>query len=183
MAVRIVGIAGSLRSGSHNARLLRAAASALPPGTDLEVWDRLGDLPIYSPDIDGDDVPEAVADLRATLAGADALLIATPEYNGTIPGGLKNAIDWASRPRGAAALKDLPTAVVGATTGLFGAVWAQADARRALGIAGADVVERELPVGEADGAFHPEIDRLADDELHGALVALLDEVAAKAQVA
>ena len=118
-------------------------------------------------------MPEAARDLRRTLREADALLVATPEYNGTIPGGLKNAIDWASRPPGEAALAGLPTAVVGATTGLFGAVWAQADARRALGIAGADVVDTELPVGQADsGAFHHSEHRLAGDESEQALEGL-----------
>jgi chromate reductase, NAD(P)H dehydrogenase (quinone) len=179
--LRLLGISGSLRAGSHNARLLQAAAAALPPGAELVVWDRLADLPVYAPETDVDPAPEAVEDLRRALRDADGLLVSTPEYNGTIPGGLKNAIDWASRPRGTAALQDLPTAVVGATTGLFGAVWAQADARRSLGIAGADVVERELPVGQADAAFAPEGDRLAEPELQGALEALLDELAAKAR--
>lgn len=182
--VRIVGIAGSLRPGSHNARLLRVAAQALPPGAELVAWRRLGELPIYNPELDvpaSGTVPEAARDLRRTLREADALLVATPEYNGTIPGGLKNAIDWASRPPGEAALAGLPTAVVGATTGLFGAVWAQADARRALGIAGADVVDTELPVGQADsGAFHHSEHRLAGDELQQALEGLLVELHARA---
>lgn len=151
--MRVVGISGSLRPGSHNTELLRAAAEALPPGAQLVVFDRLAELPHYEPELDAAGPPEAAESLREALRSADALLIATPEYNGSLPGALKNAIDWGSRPRGDAALAGLPTAVIGASTGLFGAVWAQADARRVLGIAGADVLDRELPVGQADEAL------------------------------
>ncbi|HYF25275.1 MAG TPA: NAD(P)H-dependent oxidoreductase [Baekduia sp.] len=174
--MKVLGIAGSLRAGSYNERLLRAAAELLPSGVELELWDRLGELPVYDPDLDeAGEAPEVVDDLRAALADADALLISTPEYNGTIPGGLKTVIDWGSRPRETAPLKGLPVAVVGATTGVFGAVWAQADTRRSLGIAGAKVLERELPVGQAQQAFADGEDRLADDELQAALA---DHVAA-----
>lgn len=168
--MKVLALNGSLRTGSHNERLLRAAAEVLPPGVELEVWDRIGELVPYDPDVDdAGAVPEAAQDLRDALHGADALLVATPEYNGTLPGGLKTAIDWASRPREDAALKGLPAAVIGATTGLFGAVWAQADARKALGIAGAKVLERDLPVGQAHTAFAEGEDRLADPDLQEAL--------------
>ncbi|MGH2994075.1 MAG: NADPH-dependent FMN reductase [Solirubrobacterales bacterium] len=101
--------------------------------------------------------------LREAIAAADAILIATPEYNHSIPGQLKNAIDWASRPFPDNALRDKPVAVVGASTGMFGAVWAQAELRKVLGSTGARVIERELPVASADTAFDPE-GRLAEPE-------------------
>lgn len=173
--MKVLAISGSLRTGSHNERLLRAAAEVLPPGVELETWDRLSELPPYDPDLDDAGViPPAAEDLRDALREADALLVATPEYNGTIPGGLKTAIDWGSRPREDAPLKDLPTAVVGATTGIFGAVWAQADTRKALGIAGAKVLERDLPIGQADQAFADDEDRLLDPDLQAALAVHVD---------
>src|SRR5215210_1899901 len=91
--------------------------------------------------------------LRAAIAEADAVLIATPEYNYSIPGVLKNAIDWASRPSASAVMRNKPAAVVGASTGMFGAVWSQAETRKSLAGAGARVIDRELPVAEAHSAF------------------------------
>ena len=153
MTIRILGISGSLRRGSHNTELLRAAARSLPPGVELEIYDGLADLPHYNEDLDVDPVPEPVARLRRSITRSDGLLIATPEYNGSVPGVLKNAIDWASRPFPDNALKGKPTAVIGASTSLFGAVWAQAQVRKALEIAGADVLDQEVPVGQAHMAF------------------------------
>jgi chromate reductase len=161
--MRILGISGSLRRGSHNRRLLRAAGAELPPGADLVEWDGLGALPIFDEDLE-DSPPAAVREFLAAVEGADALLIATPEYNASVPGGLKNALDWASRPFPDNVLRKKPSAVIGASTGLFGAVWAQAEVRKALKASGAHVLESELPVGMADGAFDDE-DRLADPEL------------------
>src|SRR3954470_17725869 len=166
--MRILGLSGSLRRDSYNARLLRAAAEELPPGAKLEVFDGIRELPYYDEDIDGDAAPESVRALRDAIAGADALLIATPEYNASIPGALKNAIDWASRPRATAALKDKPALVVGASTGLFGAVWAQAELRKVLKTAGADPLEEEVPVGQALEAFD-EDGGLRDPDLSAAL--------------
>src|SRR6516164_8753219 len=120
--LRILGISGSLRRGSHNTNLLRAAAELLPPGVELEVYDGLRELPPYDPDLDVDPAHPAVARLRDDIAAADGVLIATPEYNGSIPGVLKNALDWASRPFPDNALRGRPIAVLGASTGLFGAV-------------------------------------------------------------
>jgi chromate reductase, NAD(P)H dehydrogenase (quinone) len=151
--MRVLGLPGSLRLGSHNLALLRAAAGELPPGAELVVWERLGELPIYDPALDVDPPPAVVADLRAAIAAADAVLIATPEYNASLPGGLKNALDWASRPYATNVLRGKPVAVVGASTGLFGAVWAQAEARKVLKTIGADVLEHEVPVGMAHEAF------------------------------
>lgn len=151
--MRILGISGSLRRGSHNTNLLRAAATLLPPGVELDVFDGLRDLPPYDPDHETDPAEPAVARLREAIAAADGVLIATPEYNGSIPGPLKNALDWASRPFPDNALRGKPVAVIGASVGLFGAVWAQAEVRKVLGIIGADVLDGELPVGMADTAF------------------------------
>jgi chromate reductase len=171
--MRILGISGSFRRDSHNTRLLRAAALVLPPGAELELFDGLGDVPPYCEDADTEPAPEAVAYLRDRIAAADALLIATPEYNASIPGVLKNAIDWASRPFPDNVLRGKPVAVMGASTGLFGAVWSQAELRKVLRHAGAEVLDTELPVGLADQAFTP-AGELADPELRLRLADLLE---------
>jgi len=165
--VRILGLSGSLRRDSYNTALLRAAAEELPPGATLEIYDGLRDVPPYDADLE-DEAPEAVKRLREAISSADALLLATPEYNGSISGVLKNAIDWASRPKGASSLDGKPAAVVGASTGLFGAVWAQAELRKVLDIAGAEPLEGEVPVGQAHHALD-EQGRLKDPDLRQAL--------------
>jgi chromate reductase, NAD(P)H dehydrogenase (quinone) len=172
--MRILGISGSLRRGSHNRRLLRAAGRALPPGATLVEWDGLAGLPAYDEDLEAI-APPAVRAFRAELEDADAILIATPEYNASIPGALKNALDWASRPFPDNALRDKPAAVVGASTGLFGAVWAQAEVRKVLRASGAAVLESELPVGLADSAF-AEDGELADPELASRLEELAGDL-------
>jgi chromate reductase len=172
--MRILGIAGSLRRGSHNRRLLRAAGDALPPGVELVEWDGLAGLPAFDEDLE-DSPPLAVQELLDAIEEADALLIATPEYNASVPGALKNALDWASRPFPDNVLRDKPAAVVGASTGLFGAVWAQADVRKALKASGAHVLDAELPVGMADAAF-AEDGGLADPELAARLTEVLDDL-------
>jgi chromate reductase len=162
--MRILAISGSLREHSFNSALARAAAELAPPGVELELFERLAELPLYDADIDaeGEDAPDAVDDLRERIDEADALLVVTPEYNGSISGALKNAIDWASRPPGGgAALWGKTVAVAGATTGQYGAIWAQQDLRRILGIAGARVIAGELPVARAQNAFD-ESGRLRD---------------------
>jgi chromate reductase len=179
MTLRILGISGSLRRGSHNTNLLRAAAEVLPPGVELEVYDGLRDLPPYDPDFDVEPADPAVETLREAIASADGVLIATPEYNGSIPGHLKNALDWASRPFPDNALRGKPVAVIGASTGLFGAVWAQAETRKVLGIIGADVLEHELPVGQADSAFE-EDGGLVESEQREVLSELVHVLAARA---
>ena len=161
--MRILGIAGSVRRGSHNRKLLRAAGRALPPGVELVEWDGLAGLPIFDEDLE-DSPPEVVQEFLDAVEDADALLVATPEYNASVPGGLKNALDWASRPFPDNVLRNKPSAVVGASTGLFGAVWAQAEVRKALKASGAHVLESELPVGLADAAWADD-DTLADPEL------------------
>jgi chromate reductase, NAD(P)H dehydrogenase (quinone) len=176
--MKILAISGSLRRDSLNTRLLRAAAELAPSGVEVELLDPsiLKELPLYDADDDGVTPPVAARRLRGSIRQADALLIATPEYNGTIPGGLKNAIDWASRPRGEASLAHKPAAVIGASTGLFGAVWAQADTRKSLGVAGAKVLEDELPVAQADTAFGDD-GRLLDEELSQRLADIVGELA------
>jgi chromate reductase len=176
--LRILGISGGLRHDSHNTSLLRAAAQLLPSGVELEVYDALRDLPPYDEDTDVQPGDPAVAHLREAIAAADGVLIATPEYNGSIPGVLKNALDWASRPFPDNALRGKPVAVVGASTGLFGAVWAQAEVRRVLGIIGADVIDTELPVGMAHDAF--ENGQLIEPEQRDVLQELVQILAARA---
>ena len=150
--MRVLAIAGSLRAGSYNAALARAAREHAPAGVEVELFDGLGDLPLYDGDLEGEALP-AVVELRDRIAAADAVLFVTPEYNGSIPGVLKNAVDWASRPRDDAALRDKTAAVAGASTGQYGALWAQQDLQRVLGVAGARVVNGELPVARAHEAF------------------------------
>ena len=171
--MRILAISGSGRRHSHNTGLLRAAARALPPGAELELFDGLLEIPPYCEDADVDPAPAAVERLRNEIAAADALLIATPEYNASIPGVLKNALDWASRPFPDNVLRDKPVAVMGASTGLFGAVWAQAELRKVLHHTGARVVDEELPVGLAAHAF-TDAGELVDAELRQRLVELVE---------
>ena len=177
--LRILGISGSLRRGSHNTNLLRAAAELLPPGVELDVYDGLRDLPPYDADLDLHPADPAVEQLREAIAASDGVLIATPEYNGSIPGFLKNALDWASRPFPHNALRGKPVAVIGASTGLFGAVWAQAELRKVLGIIGADVIDLELPVGQAEAAFADD-GQLIEPEQREVLSDLVHVLAAQA---
>jgi chromate reductase, NAD(P)H dehydrogenase (quinone) len=178
--MRILAVSGSLRADSHNMQLLRAAVQGAPEGIELELWDGLGDLPIYDQDLDdADDVPASVRRLREEWEAADAILFSTPEYNGSVPGGLKNAIDWASRPVRESALTNKTVAVVGASTGQFGAMWAQADLRKILGTAGARVVGDELPVTRAHEKFDRS-GRLLDAELYERLRLTLETLAAEA---
>ena len=184
--MRVLAISGSLRRGSYNSALLEAAARELPAGIEWERFAGLRDLPGYDEDLDRGVPPAAVARLRSAIAGADAILIATPEYNASIPGALKNAIDWASRPYPDNVLRDRPVAVIGASTGLFGAVWAQAELRKVLHHAGAHVLEEELPVGSAASAFDSD-GTLRDPELRDRLGdvvgALLREARAPVELA
>ncbi|MEU4091728.1 NADPH-dependent FMN reductase [Streptomyces sp. NPDC026673] len=142
MSVRILALVGSLRAGSHNRQLADAAVKHAPEGVEIVLHEGLADVPYYNEDIDVEgNVPAAAAALRAATAQADALLLFSPEYNGTMPAVLKNAIDWLSRPYGVAALKEKPVAVIGTAFGQFGGVWAQDEARKAVGIAGGHVIE------------------------------------------
>jgi chromate reductase len=160
----ILGVSGSLRADSYNTKLLRAAGELLLDDVQYEIWDGLKAVPPYDEDDDHEPAPAAVARMRADFAGADAILFATPEYNSSVPGQLKNAIDWASRPLATNVLRNKPVAVVGASTGMFGAVWSQAELRKVLAATGARVVEGELPVPHAPSRFD-ERGRLIDDDL------------------
>jgi chromate reductase len=180
--MKLLGISGSLREGSYNAALLRQAAELLPSGVELELYRDLKRVPPYDEDDDGPQAAEVVDELRAAISDADALLIATPEYNASIPGQLKNALDWASRPVGVSALKNKPVAVIGASQGMFGAVWAQAELRKILGTSGARVVGDELPIAHAHEAFDDD-GRLRSDELRAALAGLLEQLAGETETA
>ncbi|HEX2391286.1 MAG TPA: NAD(P)H-dependent oxidoreductase [Solirubrobacterales bacterium] len=152
--MQVLGISGSLRGDSYNSALLRAAAGRLPAGAELVQFERLREIPPYDADLEAErPLPEAVAELRQAIREADAVLVATPEYNHSIPGVLKNALDWASRPAGESALTGKPAAVVGASTGMFGAVWAQAEVRKVLGAMGGRVLATELPVPRAQDRY------------------------------
>jgi chromate reductase, NAD(P)H dehydrogenase (quinone) len=167
--MRILGISGSLRRDSHNTALLRAAAEMLPPGVELELFDGLRDVPPYDADFDTPELQGPGVDaLKEAIVRADAILIATPEYNHSIPGVLKNALDWASRPVNKSVLRGKHVAVVGASTGLFGAVWSQAETRKVLASMGAEVVDRELPVMQAHMQFD-EYGNLREEDLRGQL--------------
>jgi chromate reductase len=178
--MRVLGISGSLREGSHNTTLLRAAAAELPPEASFVLFEDLATVPPYVEDHDGDRAPPGAAALRAAIEAADALVIATPEYNSSVPGQLKNALDWASRPLATNALRGKPVVVVGASTGVFGAIWAQAELRKILKAIGAQVLEDELPVGQAHDAFEADgslRDPRQREVLAGAVAALVDSAA------
>ena len=147
--MRVLGISGSLREGSHNTELLRAAAKLLPPGTQLELFEGLADIPPYSEDAEHEP-PQAVTELKDAIAAADVVLFSTPEYNHSLPGQLKNALDWVSRPYADNPLNGKPVAVLGASTGMFGAVWAQAELRKVAAALGARVIDREFPLAGAE---------------------------------
>jgi len=170
---KVLAISGSLRSDSFNAKLLRCAVDLLGDGVEVEILQGLKDVPPYDEDDDRDGAPESVRALRAAFAGADAFFIATPEYNSSIPGHLKNALDWVSRPLATNPLRNKPAVVVGASTGAFGAVWAQAELRKVLGAIGARVVDAELAVGHAPTRFD-EDGTLMDEDLYEQLGEVVD---------
>ena len=151
--MRVLAISGSLRKDSYNTGLLHAAAEVAPDGVEVVIYDGLREIPPYDQDDEAGAVPAEVLHLRRAIEDADALVFATPEYNGSVPGVLKNAVDWASRPRATTVMQNKPAAVIGASTGMFGAVWAQADLRRILGLTGNRVLDLELPVGRAQETF------------------------------
>src|SRR3954447_21739872 len=180
--LKVLGISGSLRRDSYNTNLL-VAARALLDGegeAELELFDGLADVPPYDEDDDVDPAPAAVARFRDAIAGADAVLFSTPEYNSSIPGQLKNALDWASRPIATNVLRNTPCAVVGASTGAFGAVWAQAELRKVLSSIGARVVRGELAVGLARTRFDDE-GQLADETIAEGLREVVDGLVAAAR--
>jgi chromate reductase len=166
--MKILAISGSLRRDSHNTALLRAAEELLGRGDSLDLWEGLREVPPYDQDDDVETAPAAVASLRAAVAAADAVLISTPEYNSSVPGALKNALDWASRPLATSVFRNKPVAVIGSSAGMFGAVWAQAELRKVLATMGARVAEVEVAVGRAQEKFDTD-GRLVDDEVRSQL--------------
>ena len=173
--MRLLAISGSVRQGSYNTALLQAAAGCVT-GVQFVIWRGLAEIPAYDPDLDGPPAPLPVAALRQEIDRADAVLIATPEYNGSIPGALKNALDWLSRPFATNVLRDKRVAVVGASTGLFGAAGAQAELRKVLAVIGADVLGAALPIPAVDKAFGAG-GRLDDRALEIALCAIVHDLA------
>jgi NAD(P)H-dependent FMN reductase len=163
---KVLVLVGSLRAASVNRQLAELAVESAPEGLTLVPFDRLGELPFYNEDIDGDDVAEPVQALRLAAAEAYAALVVTPEYNGSIPGVLKNAIDWLSRPFGNSALKDKPAAVIGGSFGQYGGVWAHDETRKTFGIAGPRIVEDlklSVPFKSLDGKHPRENAQVAAD--------------------
>jgi chromate reductase len=178
--MNILGISGSLRHDSYNTMLLRNVP------LELELWEGLKEIPPYDEDDDVEPAPPAVARMRAVVAGADAIVFATPEYNASVPGQLKNAVDWLSRPRGEPALVNKPVAVIGASTGAFGALWAQSELRKVLATAGARVVDAEVAVGHAPQRFDADgelLDESLKEQLQEAADTLLAELPARVAIA
>jgi chromate reductase len=179
--MHVLAISGSLRRDSYNSRLLRAAAILLPPDAELALCASLKGIPPFDEDDEDGPAHIAVARLRRAVARTDAILLATPEYNGSIPGQLKNALDWLSRPYATNPLRGKRVAVIGASVGLYGAVWAQAEARRVLDAIGAQVLDRELPLGAACEQFDAS-GRLLDDDAVAQLRELLSELVGSGRV-
>jgi chromate reductase len=178
--VRILTVSGSLRAGSHNTALLRAAAELAPAGVEVLAYEGLDRLPHYNEDHDTEDPHGEVQRLRDTIGSADLVLISTPEYNGSVPGHLKTAIDWASRPFGqGSSLWGKPVAVIGASVTDYGAVWAQDHLRKSLGLAGARVLDAELAVPRARDLFAGPAGELTDPETRERLAALVAELVAQ----
>jgi NAD(P)H-dependent FMN reductase len=184
MSVRILALVGSLRAGSHNRQLAEAAVKHAPEGVEIELYEGLADVPFYNEDTDTEEaLPATAARLREAAGQADGFLLFSPEYNGTIPAVLKNAIDWLSRPYGAGSFTGKPVAVVGTAFGQFGGVWAQDETRKAVGIAGATVLEdAKLSIPGSVVRFaetHP-----ADDaEVVTGLTAVIEQLTAQAGAA
>ena len=177
--MRVLGISGSLRRDSYNAALLRHVGELFEAeGAEFEIYHGLRDIPPYDEDYDTDGAPDAVSRFRKAVRDADALFFVTPEYNTSIPGALKNALDWISRPVATNPLRYKPVAVIGASSGMFGAVWAQAELRKVLGAIGARVTEGEVAVGHAGERFD-ENGRLTEpnleQEVHEVIATLLAE--------
>ena len=183
--MRILAVSGSLRDRSNNTALLRALREEAPEGVEVDIWQGLKVMPPYDQDDDVVPGPEPVEAFRELVRESDAVFFATPEYNSSVPGALKNALDWASRPLATNAFRNKPVAVIGSSAGAFGGVWAAAELRKVLGAMGARVTEAEMAVGHAPEKFDDEgtlVDETVRDELRAALdtlvTAVLDRAAA-----
>ena len=180
--MKVLAISGSLRSESYNTGLLRALAEEAPAGVAVELWSGLREIPAYDADEDVTPGPATVEELRRAVAEADAVVFATPEYNSSVPGALKNALDWASRPFASNSFRNKPVAVLASSAGAFGGVWSQAELRKVLGAMGARVAEVEVAVGHVAEKFNPDgelVDPTVRQQLRDALQALLAEVPAE----
>jgi len=171
--MRVLAISGSLRRSSYNSALLDAAAAECGPDIEFVFWNHLDSFPAYNEDLEIE--PASVARVKAEIARADAVLFATPEYNGSVPGSLKNALDWISRPLDGNPLRGKRVAVVGASQGAYGAIWAQAELRKILQALGASVEPLELAIAHAQHAFTTD-GVLRDREQTTALMAILDSL-------
>lgn len=179
---RVAVLVGSLRADSLNRKLAEKLRDEAPEGVVLEIVEGLEQLPFYNEELDSGQAPEAATRVRTQVAHADRVLVVTPEYNGTMPAVLNNAIDWLSRPYGAGALVAKPYAVVGTTPTPYGGRWAHADANRSANIAGAVVLEDATvsqPGVEVDVLTDPEVQA----KLQAALKALVDYDAAPSSAA
>jgi chromate reductase len=176
--VNVLAISGSLRRGSHNTGLLRALQEEAPEGIDVTIWNGLKGMPPYDADDDLVPGPEPVEAFRRLVREADAIVFATPEYNSSVPGALKNALDWGSRPLATNAFRNKPVAVIASSAGAFGAVWAAAELRKVLGAMGARVADVEIAVGHAPEKFD-EAGRLVDDDVRQGLRDALDTLVAE----
>jgi len=182
--MKILAISGSLRAGSHNTDLLQGAAAAAPDGIEIELYAGLKEIPPY--DADDDEPggqPLAVERFKAALAAADAVLVSTPEYNSSIPGVLKNALDWASRPIADSPIRHKPAAVLSSSTGMFGGVWAAAETRKVLGALGARTLEATVAVPKADARLANGVDAELLAELRTVIDALAAAVRARTAAA
>ena len=181
--MRILAISGSLRSGSYNTELLRVAAAAAPDDVEVELYEGLKEVPAYDADDDAEPRPEPVERLKEAIAAADAVLFATPEYNSSIPGALKNALDWVSRPLLESPLRNKPVAVISASTGMFGAVWAQAELKKVLGAIGARVLDEAVSCPKAHERLVDGDDQALEAELGSLVEALAAGVAERVATA
>ena len=177
--MKVLAISGSLRPDSYNTKLLRAAEGASASRHGLRAYQGVKAVPPYDEEDDVQPAPMSVAALRSAIGEADAVLFATPEYNSSIPGFLKNALDWVSRPLATNPLRNKPVAVIGASTGAFGAVWAQAELRKVLAAIGARVVDGEVAVGHAPTRFD-DAGRLEDESLQEQLDETVEALVAEA---
>ena len=176
--MKVLAISGSLREASNNTALLRALREEASAGVEVEIWNGLKEIPPYDADDDLVPGPAPVEAFRALVREADAVFFATPEYNSSVPGALKNALDWASRPLATNAFRNKPVAVIGSSAGAFGGVWAAAELRKVLGAMGARVADAELAVGHANEKLDDE-GRLADEGVRQALREALDSLLAE----
>lgn len=177
---KIVALVGSLRAESINRQVAELARSSAPDSVAVTIYEGLATVPFYNEDLDVEPLDPAADSLRTALNDADAILIVTPEYNGTIPAVVKNAIDWGSRPYGSGAFKDKPVAVIGASLGQYAGKWSQDDGRKSAGVAGGrvvDSVELGIKTSELDGRPVSEVPEIVE-QVRSAVADLVDAVGA-----